>query len=118
MPTIRKLFFSFKNAFRGLFFVFEKEQNFRLEMLAAFFVIVAIFLVDLQKFEIVALLFMIFSVLILEMLNTSVERIVNMLKPRLHPYARVIKDITAGAVFLASIGSIIIAVIIFWPYIF
>jgi len=118
MPIIRKLFFSFKNAFYGLWYVFKKERNFRLEILAGFFVILVMFLVDLKKWEIVALFFMIFNVLILEVINTSVERIVNMFKPRLHPYAKVIKDIAAGAVLLASVGSIIIAIIIFWPYIF
>lgn len=118
MSIFRNFFFSFKNAFHGLLYVFEKERNFRLEILAGIFVVIAMFLADLEKWEVVALIFMIFNVLVLEILNTSVERIVNMFKPRLHPYAKVIKDITAGAVLLVSIGSVIIAIIIFWPYIF
>ncbi len=115
---MRKMFFSFKNAFWGLWYVIKKESNFRLEILAGVLVIGAMFLAGLERWEIIALIFVIFAVLILEMLNTSVERIVNMFKPRIHPYARIIKDITAGAVLLASVGAVVVGLVIFWPYLF
>jgi diacylglycerol kinase len=118
MLIFKKLIFSFKNALHGLWYVIEKEQNFRIELLAGLLVIIVMLFTGLQRFEMIAILLMVFAVLILEILNTSVERIVNMFKPRLHPYARIIKDITAAAVLLASIGSVIIGIIIFWPYFF
>lgn len=112
------MIFSFKNAFRGLIYVIKREKNFRIELLFAVVVLFSMLVIDLQKWEKIILILVIFTVLILEMLNTSVERMVNLFKPKLHPYARAIKDIMAGAVLLASIGSIIIALMIFLPHIF
>ncbi len=118
MPDgVKKVIFSFKNAFRGLFYVFKKEKNFQIELLCAFLVIFLMVITDLSKWEKVMLIFLIFAVLTLEILNTSVERLVNLFKPKIHPYARAIKDIMAGAVLLASVGAIIIALFIFLPYI-
>ncbi|MBP7061150.1 MAG: diacylglycerol kinase [Candidatus Moranbacteria bacterium] len=57
-------------------------------------------------------------VLILELVNTALERVMDILKPRVHPYARVVKDVMAGAVFIASCGAFIVGVIIFTPYMF
>lgn len=55
-------------------------------------------------------------VLTLELANTALERVMDILKPRIHPYARVIKDVMAGAVLLATLASIAIGLVIFSPY--
>jgi diacylglycerol kinase len=55
-------------------------------------------------------------VLALELANTALERVMDILKPRVHPYARVIKDMMAGAVLLTSLAAIAIAIVIFLPY--
>jgi diacylglycerol kinase len=47
-----------------------------------------------------------------------VERLVNIFNPRVHPYAKMLKDVTASIVLIGSIGSIIIGIIVFWPYVF
>ena len=56
-------------------------------------------------------------VLIFELTNTVLERVVDILKPRIHPYARLIKDLMAAVVLISSIVSVIVGVIIFYPYI-
>jgi len=56
-------------------------------------------------------------VLIMELINTVFERVVDILKPRIHPYARVIKDLMAATVLITSIVAVIVGVIIFYPYI-
>jgi len=55
-------------------------------------------------------------VLILELINTVVERVVDILKPRIHPYARLIKDLMAAVVLISSIVAVIVGIIIFYPY--
>jgi diacylglycerol kinase len=52
----------------------------------------------------------------MEMLNTLVERLINVFRPRLHPIARVIKDMTAAAVLMSAICALAVGIIIFWPY--
>jgi len=116
MDNIKKLFKSFGHAFRGLKYMLRNEQNFQLEVLMGFFVMILMFIFDIRGVEKVALFLVIFSVLAMEIINTIFERVVDILKPRVHPYAQLIKDIMAAAVLIASIGAIVIGFIIFYPY--
>jgi len=116
MNNIKKLFRSFGHAFRGLKYMLRNEQNFQLEVLIGFFVMMLMFVFDIRGVEKVALFLVIFSVLAMEIINTIFERVVDILKPRVHPYAQLIKDIMAAAVLIASIGAVVIGFIIFYPY--
>lgn len=113
-----RLIHSFKHAFHGLIYAITKEFNLRLELLAAVSVVAAMVILKVERWEAVALIFVIFAVLVLEMLNTMVERLVNILKPRMNPFAKVIKDMMAAIVLLTSFAAILTGIIIFWPYIF
>ena len=117
MFSIKRFFWSFAHAFNGVVFMVRKEQNMRVELLAAFFVIAAMIVAQVKTWEAVVLVIMIVGVLVLEVLNTALEQLINMLKPRVHPKARVLKDLMAAAVFLAAVSSAIVGVLIFWPYI-
>lgn len=94
-----------------------RERNFRIELLAGIGVFVVAFFVGLEKWELVAIAFVVFGILILEAINTLVERLVNIFNPRVHPYAKMLKDVTAAIVLLGSIGAVVIGVLIFWPYV-
>ncbi len=107
---------SFKAAMAGLGIVWREERNFRVQCIVGLLVFVAMFVLPLHVSERIALLMCIAAVLVLEILNSIVERFVDMVKPRLHAYARVIKDLAAAAVLLVSFVSVIIACIIFIPY--
>jgi diacylglycerol kinase len=117
VDNIKKLFRSFGHAFRGLKYMLRNEQNFQLEVLIGFFVMMLMFIFSIRGVEKVALFLVIFSVLAMEIINTIFERVVDILKPRVHPYAQLIKDIMAAAVLIASVGAIVIGTIIFYPYI-
>jgi diacylglycerol kinase len=60
----------------------------------------------------------IMAVLVLESLNTIFEHLSDILKPRLHDYVRIIKDIMAATVLITSLGALVVGIIIFWPYFF
>ena len=117
MDNFQKLFKSFRHAFRGLKYVVRNEQNFQIEILGAIFVIVLMYLFPTRSLEKIALFIVIFAVLVIELINTIFERVVDMLKPRVHPYAQLVKDVMAASVLLSSIGAVIVGVIIFYPYI-
>ena len=55
-------------------------------------------------------------VLSMELANTAIERMTDILKPRVHPYARVVKDTMAGAVLIVSVTALVVGVVIFLPY--
>lgn len=116
MDNFRKIFKSFRHAFRGLKYVLKNEQNFQIEILIGVFVVVLMFILDIRDWQKVALLLVIFSVLVIELINTILERVVDILKPRVHPYAQLIKDVMAAAVLIASIAAVVTGIIIFYPY--
>jgi undecaprenol kinase len=117
MENLKKLFRSFKNAAKGLKYVLKNEQNFQLEVLIGILVIVLMFVFSIRGWEKIALFIVIFAVLVMELINTIMERVVDILKPRVHPYAQVIKDIMAAAVLISSIGAVVIGILIFYPYV-
>ena len=114
---IRRFIKSFKDAGRGIKYVFTHEQNFRIQLLVATVVIILMFILGLRSSEVVVILFLILAVLILELLNSALEKFVDLLKPRLHYQVEVIKDIMAAMVLVVSLGALLIGAIIFLPYI-
>ncbi len=118
MNRITQFAKSLSCATRGLIHVTKNEKNFQNELVAVALVIFAMYYFDVTRTEMVALVLVIAGVLILELLNTIVERVVDILKPRIHPYARLIKDLMAATVLISVIFAVIIGLIIFLPYIF
>jgi undecaprenol kinase len=49
--------------------------------------------------------------------NTALERTMDILKPRVHPYVRTVKDVMAGAVLITTLGAAAMGLFIFWPFI-
>ena len=114
--NLKKLFRSFFHASLGLKQALADEQNFRLEVI---FVIIVAFLAFYFKINPPNLLILILTgalLLILELLNSIIERFIDILKPRLHHYVGQIKDLMSAAVLIAGIAAFIVAVIIFYPY--
>jgi diacylglycerol kinase len=108
---------SFRDAFRGIVYGFQHERNFRVQCFLGILVIIFSFVFSLRSYEKIILAMMIAFVLVLELLNTTIEMFLDLLKPRLSPQVEAVKDIMAGAVLIASIGSILVGGIIFFPYI-
>jgi len=115
MFSFKKLTRSFAHAIRGFRCVF-REQNFKIQVAFAIIVIFFILFFGLKVWEAAALVMMTALVLVLEIINSIFERIVDILEPRVHPYAKTIKDMMAAAVLTASIGAVFVGVVIFWPY--
>jgi len=107
---------SFNCALRGLKYVIKNERNFRIELLIAIFVVFLATVFNIKIWEFVVLIFLITWVLVTELINTVVERVVDILEPRVHPYARLIKDIMASVVLLSAGMSILVGGIIFSSY--
>jgi len=114
--NISYLIRSFKYALRGLHYAWRSEQNFRIQILAGIVVLAAAFYFRLSFMGLVALVMMIIIVLVLELLNTFFEKLVDLLSPRLHHAVGILKDVLAAAVLVASLGAIIVGILIFWPY--
>jgi len=109
---------SFFCALRGLNYVVKNERNFRIELIVTIFVLFFAILLNIQLWELIIVIFLIGFVLIAELANTVMERVVDILEPRVHPYARLIKDIMASIVLMAALMALVIGLLIFSPYFF
>ena len=114
--TSINIFKSFKYAFNGISYVLKTSRNFKIQLIFAVTSLMIGFLLQISQSNYVILIATIMSVLILEILNTSIESIVDLVvKKEFSSLAKISKDTSAGAVLLASINSVIIAIYIFVP---
>ncbi len=104
---------SFGFAWRGLKLVFRTEKSFRLEILIGILVLVVAWYRGISEIYWIMLLLVIALVLALEVFNTAIERLVDMLAPKTHSFAKEIKDLLAGMVFLVTLFVAVIGIIIF-----
>jgi len=118
MINLRKFKKSVHYASRGLSHIWRAEQNFRIQTMIGLVVIIAGILFKLSLLKFILLVLLITLVLVLEILNTFFEKLVDLLSPRVHEYVGMLKDILAASVFVASIGAAIVGILIFWPSIF
>ncbi|MDQ1284486.1 MAG: undecaprenol kinase [Patescibacteria group bacterium] len=118
MDRISQFGKSVKYAARGLKYAATHEKNFQNQIAVSVLVIAAMLYFQVTRSEAVVLFLVILGVLVMELLNTVMERVVDILKPKVHPYARLIKDLMAASVLVSSIFALTIGFIIFLPYIF
>jgi diacylglycerol kinase len=116
MLDLGRLKRSFGYAGRGLSRAFREEMSFRVQLAVALVVLILMFIFPLRVTEKLFLVMGIVSVLVLELINSILERLVDVYKPRLDPYVQDIKDMMAAAVLVASLGSLIVGLVIFVPY--
>jgi diacylglycerol kinase len=105
----------FIHAADGIIYVFRNEQNFKIHFVAAILVITAGFLCNINTTEWLFIIVAITIVTALELINSAIEYLCNFVNPSLHEKIKRIKDASAGAVLIASIGSLIMALVIFLP---
>lgn len=117
MTMLHGLWKSLKHAWRGLVLAFRTERSFRLQIGAGLVLLILLVILPFHAWERVLLLLAMASVLVLELLNSTVERLVDLVKPRLNSYVRDIKDLMAAAVLVASVFALVIGLIVLWPYV-
>jgi diacylglycerol kinase len=108
---------SVRHAMHGLAHAFMAENNFRIHTIFGLVVVMMLVILKVPRRESALIVLVVASVLILELVNTIVERFADMLEPRVHPYVHVIKDLMAAVVVIAAIAAIIVGILIFWPYV-
>ena len=117
MPKEKRLAKGFGAALDGFRETILYEKSFRVMLVIAAVVVAAMFYFPTGPLEKVVLLAAIFAVLVLELLNSVVERVMDFLSPEHNEQARIVKDLMAAIVFSASVGAVIIGLMIFVPYI-
>ena len=106
------------HAFKGMFVLIKTEASIKVQLAIAIAVIGAGFYFNISPVEWMIQIAMIGLVMSIEGLNTAIENIADFIHPEHNDKIGLIKDIAAGAVFIASIISVIVAGIIYIPKIF
>ena len=107
----RKFKDSFKNCIDGLRFININEDNFKREILLGIITLVLSYLLKIDKIEFIIIII----VLVSEIINTAIERLVDLVSPKYNKLAGEVKDIAASSVLLMCIFSLVVGVIIFVP---
>lgn len=115
MSLGRSFLRSLRHAWAGIRYAFREERNFQIEIVLGCAAIALAYLLPLTSGERALLALLIGFVLSLELINTAFERVLDMLKPRVHPYVKVVKDMVAGAVLIGSVAAVLVALFLFGP---
>ncbi|MCS6905940.1 MAG: diacylglycerol kinase family protein [Bacteroidia bacterium] len=107
---------SFQYAFEGIKHVFRTQKNFQIHVIATLIVLSLGWNLGINTQEWAIIVLSIGWVWCLEMLNTAIELLVDIISPTYHPLAGKIKDIAAGAVLTSATAAFCIGCIIFLPY--
>ncbi len=111
----KKKLIGFSFAFNGIKEIMKSERNFRIHLITTFIIVLMGLFFNIKPYEWIAICLVVSLVLILEMINSAIERIMDFLSPDRHTIVGQIKDITAGSVLVAAITSAVIGAIIFLP---
>ncbi len=115
MIQLRVFAKSLRHALQGLSDIFWAEQSFRIQSFLGLCVIILSVLLPLLTWERILLFLLTAAVLILEILNTIIERVADAVQPRLSPMVREVKDMMAAAVFLTALVALLVGIFIFAP---
>lgn len=117
MISFSKLFRSFRHAGSGIMETLKTEQNFKIHVLCGILIFIFALFTGISNTEYIAIIISVSILLILEIINTALEKVIDIIKPRVHQYAADIKDILAGAVLLSALSCAIVVLFVFMPYI-
>jgi len=118
MFNLKRFYKSFYYALQGVHFALKTDQNLVIHFLIACFIILFSLLLKVTPFEMGILGVTILVMISAEMVNTSIEKMVDLITKEHRTEAKIAKDVAAGMVLLTSVGAAIIGLLIFLPYIF
>ncbi len=106
---------SFQVAFRGIITASRSEKHMKFHLLAAVSTIAAALWLKFSTVEWIVLILVISGMLALEMINTAIEKLVDLIEPEWNELAGKIKDIAAGACLVYACGAAVIGCILYVP---
>ncbi len=116
MSSLIKFKASLGHAVRGLAEELKTGNSFRIQAAVFALLIVLVVLLRLRSTDAAVLILVAAGVIVLELVNSVVERLLDIISPGIAPHARDIKDIMAGIVLICAIISVLIGAIVIIPY--
>ncbi len=114
MNRLTAAFRSFYLAGRGIAFCLRHERHLRIHLIATLYVMFFSVFYDFDRTDYAVLILTCAAVISMEIVNTSVEVVIDKVSPQYNVYAMIGKDIAAGAVLFTTIGAIAVGIFMFW----
>jgi len=114
--NLLKLYRSFVYASKGIVNLLKTEQNARIHLIYAILVASLAYIFSITRIEAIVLFFAVVLVFALEIINTAIEKLLDIIKPESSKVAEYIKDAMAGGVLVAAIIALVVTVMVFLPY--
>lgn len=106
---------SLDHAADGLVYAVRRERNLKIHFVAAVAVLLLCLGLDLNALQLLCVGFAIVLVIVTELINTAIETMIDLMTTAHHPLAKVAKDVSAGAVLVASINALVVAYLVLLP---
>ncbi len=111
---VKKLIRNILIAVKGIAHGFSRERNIKVQMIIGWLVILLSIVLKIPRNDLLLIVFVSFLVIVLELINTSFEKLIDFLHPGKHDEIRKIKDMMAGAVLLIVILSVIVGILVLY----
>ncbi len=106
---------TFKNALSGCWYAFTTQKNFMVHFIVSLFVLLLALWLQVSYERFLFLVLVIFLGFTVEMLNTTVEKLVDLITEKYHPVAKIVKDLSAGVMLIVSVGIAVIGFLVIFP---
>lgn len=114
MKDARKWLRSFRYAYEGLQYALTTQKHMKFHFFASFSVLFLALIFKLSKLEILFILLAIVLILVTELINTAIEKAVDLIVQEIHPLAKIAKDVAAAAVLVTSVFAVSVGMIVFY----
>lgn len=99
----------------GISYTFKNEKNFKIEIFMGILAVILSCLLKITLLEWIIVVVLITFVLVLELLNTAFESVVDLYTQEYNKTAKAVKDVSAATVLIASLFSLVVGALIFIP---
>jgi diacylglycerol kinase len=116
MKTIQKIVRSITFALRGLYFAYRHDKSFALEIVLGLpvYLLIGWYLFPFAPWEIVVYVLSYLLILLVELMNTAFEKMLDRVHPDVHPLTQASKDVASASVLIAFIFAAIVIVVLVW----
>lgn len=114
---LRRHHISFQAAIAGLVWSLSTQPNFKIHLFLSAAALSAAYFLRITRIEVIVIVFTIVLGLVAEMINTAIESVTDLVTTQWKEKAKIAKDVSAGMMLAVAIGAVVVAALIFWPYI-
>lgn len=114
--ALRKHHISFKHAFAGLVWAVRTQPNFRVHLVLSALALFLGWFLGITAVEMTIIVFTILLGLTVELVNTAIEAMTDLITKEWKQEAKIAKDVSAGMMLLVATGAVLVALFIFVPY--